>query len=133
MSLTITALYAGLLSLHFIVLSLRVIRTRRESRVPLGDGGDQALLRSLRVQANFAEYVPLCLILIALAEAQQLAGWLLHGLGLALLIGRLLHAAGVSRDPEPYRLRVAGMSLTFTVLALGATLNIGLSIQGIFR
>ena len=133
MSLTITALYAGLLSLHFIVLSLRVIRTRRESRVPLGDGGDQALLRSLRVQANFAEYVPLCLILIALAEAQQLARWLLHGLGLALLIGRLLHAAGVSRDPEPYRLRVAGMSLTFTVLALGATLNIGLSIQGIFR
>ena len=132
MSLTITALYAGLLSLHFIVLSLRVIRTRRESRVPLGDGGDQALLRSLRVQANFAEYVPLGLILIALAEAQQLAGWLLHGLGLALLIGRLLHAAGVSRDPEPYRLRVAGMSLTFTVLALGATLNIGLSIQGIF-
>lgn len=132
MSLTITALYAGLLSLHFIVLSLRVIRTRRESRVPLGDGGVQALLRSLRVQANFAEYVPLGLILIALAEAQQLAGWLLHGLGLALLIGRLLHAAGVSRDPEPYRLRVAGMSLTFTVLALGATLNIGLSIQGIF-
>ncbi|WP_421708186.1 MAPEG family protein [Algihabitans sp.] len=132
MSLTITALYAGLLSLHFIVLSLRVIRTRRESRVPLGDGGDQALLRSLRVQANFAEYVPLCLILIALAEVQQLPGWLLHGLGVALLIGRLLHATGVSRDPEPYRLRVAGMSLTFTVLALGATLNIGLSIQGLF-
>lgn len=132
MSLTITALYAGLLSLYFIVLSLRVIRTRRENLVPLGDGGDQALLRSLRVQANFAEYVPLCLILIALAEAQQLPGWLLHGLGLALLIGRLLHAVGVSRDPEPYRLRVAGMSLTFTVLALGATLNLVLSIQGIF-
>ena len=56
--------------------------------------------------------------------------WLLHGLGTALLTGRLLHATGVGRNPEPYRLRVAGMSLTFAVLAVGATLNLGLSMQG---
>lgn len=130
MTFTITPLYAGLLGLQFIVLSLKVIRTRRESRIPLGDGVDQALLRCLRVQANFAEYVPLCLLLIALAEVQQMPSWLLHGLGTALLTGRLLHATGVGRNPEPYRLRVAGMSLTFAVLAVGATLNLGLSMQG---
>ncbi|WP_119167070.1 MAPEG family protein [Algihabitans albus] len=131
MSLTVTPFYASLLGLQLIFLSLRVIRLRRRSRVPLGDGGDETLLRCLRVQGNFAEYVPFCLLLIALAELQGLPVWPLHGLGLALLAGRLIHASGVSRDPEPYRLRVIGMFLTFAVLGFGAALNLLLSVQAL--
>ena len=124
MVLVVTPLYAGLLGFLFTALSLRVIRARRRSGVPLGDGGDAALLRRRRVQANFAEYVPLCLLLMALAEQQGLATWVLHSLGLALLAGRLAHAAGVSRDPEPYQFRVAGMTLTFSVLFAAAVANL---------
>ena len=105
MILVVTPLYAGLLGLLFTFLSLRVIRTRRRCHVPLGDGGEKALLRCLRVQANFAEYVPFCLLLMTLAELQGLPGWLLHSMGLALLTGRLArltddHCLLAASDPK---------------------------------
>jgi uncharacterized membrane protein YecN with MAPEG domain len=117
-----TALYASLLAFLFVFLSVRVIRTRRGAHVALGDGGDRLLLRRMRVQANFAEYVPLALILIGLAESLGAPAALLHGLGTGLVAGRASHAFGVSRDPEDFRFRVAGMGATLTIiLAAGAT------------
>ena len=38
-----------------------------------------------------------------------------------LLLGRLLHAYGVSRPREDFRFRVTGMVLTFTVLLSSAS------------
>ena len=67
----ITALYAALLAGIFVILSVRVIAARRGSGAPLGDGGNPELLRRIRVQGNFSEYVPLALILLALAEGLQ--------------------------------------------------------------
>ena len=86
-------------------------------------------MRRVRAQGNFAEYAPLSLILIAFAEIQGLPPLLVHGLGLALLVARGLHAFGLSRTPEDYRFRVTGMSLTFAVLALGAVANLVLSLN----
>ena len=114
----ITALYASLLALIFLVLSVRVIGLRRVVRIGLGDGGDAALLRRVRVHANFAEYVPLCLILIGLAESLRAPPVLLHGLGGLLLAARISHAYGVSRQPETFAWRVSGMVGTLTVLGL---------------
>jgi len=114
----ITALYASLLALIFLVLSVRVIGLRRVVRIGLGDGGDDALLRRVRVHANFAEYVPLCLILIGLAESLRAPPVLLHGLGGLLLAARISHAYGVSRQPETFAWRVSGMVGTLTVLGL---------------
>ncbi len=118
----ITALYAALLTVLFVVLSLRVIATRRGSGPAFGDGGNPELLRRIRVQGNFAEYVPLALILLALAEGLHTLGWLLHLLGLTLLIGRLSHAYGVSRMNEQYAFRVVGVACTFTML-IGAAIT----------
>lgn len=122
--MSITPIYAGLLTLMFVALSLRVIGARRGAKVSLGDGGDKALLRRQRVHANFAEYVPLALVLMLLAEQQGAPRPVVHGLGLALLAGRLVHAAGVSREPENFKLRIAGMGLTFTALISGALVNL---------
>lgn len=118
----VTALYASFLGLLFIVLSARVILLRREARVALGDGGNGDLLRRMRVQGNFAEYVPIALVLLGLAESLRTPDWLLHIVGLTLLAGRLIHAYGVSQTPEIFRLRVAGMSATLTAIAVGAVL-----------
>lgn len=96
----ITAFYAGLLALLFILLSARVIRRRRRAKVAVGDGGDTMLLRHMRVHANFAEYVPMCLLLMALAESMQTWAWFPHLTGTVLLAGRLLHAYGVSQPRE---------------------------------
>lgn len=118
----VTALYASFLGLLFIVLSARVILLRREARVALGDGGNGDLLRRMRVQGNFAEYVPIALVLLGLAESLRTPDWLLHIVGLTLLAGRLIHAYGVSQTPEIFRLRVAGMSATLTAIAVAAVL-----------
>ncbi len=123
----ITAVYAALLAGLFLVLSRNVILSRRRRHIAIGDEGDPELLRRMRVQANFAEYAPFALLLMALAEIQGLAPVLVHALGLALLAGRGLHAFGVSRTPENFRFRVAGMRLTFGVLALAAVANLVLS------
>ena len=116
----ITALYAGLLVPLFLFLSFRVIGGRRGARVAVGDGGDKDLLRRMRVHANFAEYVPLALVLIGLAESLSTDARLLHLLGIALVLGRIVHAYGVSQTREILAFRVTGMMMTFTVLLVAA-------------
>lgn len=116
----VTALYAAILALVFVGLSVRTIRLRRGSRVAIGDGGDKQLARAMRVHANFAEYVPLALLLIFLLEAGGAPPLAIHLLGAALLAGRLLHAWGVSQVREDFRFRVAGMALTFSAIVAAA-------------
>ena len=127
----ITAFYAAILALLFVWLSRNVIAARRRQRVPLGDGGHPDLLRRIRAQGNFAEYAPFALVLMAFGEIQGLYPILVHALGLALLVGRCLHAYGVSRTPENFRFRVTGMALTFGVLAFAAIANLVLSAPGL--
>jgi hypothetical protein len=112
----IVPLYAALLTLLFVAISIRTLRLRRRLKIGIGDGGNQQMLRAMRVNSNFSEYVPLSLIVLYLVEAQHASGLFVHALGLALLVGRLLHAYGVSQVKENYRFRVAGMVMTFTVL-----------------
>ena len=112
----ILPLYAALLALLFVVLSVRTLRLRHGLRIAVGDAGDERMLRAMRVHANFAEYVPLCLFLLYLLEAQGAAAWYLHVLGACLLAGRLVHAFGVSRAREKLALRVTGMAATLAVL-----------------
>ena len=127
MTLSVTPIYAGLVTLLFLLLSVRVIRLRRSTHVPLGDGGERSLMRSLRAHGNSAEYAPLAIILMALLELQGLSVWSLHVIGILLLSGRSIHALGVSREPENYRLRTLGMALTFAAVITGALTNLGLS------
>jgi len=57
--------YAAVVGLIFIGLSILTIAERRKASVYLGAGDNDRLLRRIRAHANFAEYVPLALILIA--------------------------------------------------------------------
>jgi len=115
-----TALWAALLAPVCLWLSMRVIGQRRRARIAIGTGGDPALERAMRAQANFAEYVPFALVLMALAEAGGTPAWVIHPLGATLLAGRLAHGWGNAREPEDYRFRVGGMMATFSVIALAA-------------
>ena len=124
MALSITPIYAALFALFFVALSLRVIRFRRSARISLGDGGDDELRRRTRVHANFAEYVPLTLVLMALAELQGQSGWSIHAIGALLAVGRLAHAYGVSQAPQIGKLRVLGMVTTITAMVTGAVANL---------
>lgn len=118
--MSITPLYAALLTLLFLALSWHVISYRRANLISLGDNDDKALRKRMRAQANFIEYTPLGVILMALAELQSAPALALHAMGLALLAGRLLHAIGFSSTPQKMILRQIGMVLTLLMLALSA-------------
>jgi hypothetical protein len=117
---TVTPIYAALLALVFLVLSVRVILYRRERGVSLGDRDDLVLRTRIRAQANCVEYVPLGLLLLLMAEMQGLPRPVLHGLGFALLAGRVLHALAFGDGRMSIPLRVSGMGLTLTAIGVSA-------------
>jgi uncharacterized membrane protein YecN with MAPEG domain len=122
--LTATPLYAGLIALLFLWLSFRVVGRRRSQQVSLGDGGDEILLQRVRAQANCAEYAPIGIVLLAMADLQGMPVFLVHIFGLMLLAGRALHAYGFSATPQVFKARVWGMYLTIGMLGCMAIANI---------
>ena len=69
MSIQITAIYASLLAIFYIVLSFRVARRRMRFQVGLGTGQNIELERAIRIHGNFGEYIPLALLLLASSRA----------------------------------------------------------------
>lgn len=119
----LTPVYAALFALFYSALSVRALRLRGRLKIALGDGGDKRLLRATRVHGNFAEYVPMTLLLIFMFELDGgSAGWI-HALCAVLLVGRVSHAYGVAQVDEDFRFRVFGMASTFTSM-VGAALLI---------
>ena len=120
MGVRIVPAYAALLALFFIYLSTRVMAARRAAGVAIGTGGDRTLERWARVHANFAEYVPLALMLLLIMEIRGNPAWPLHLLGTGLLAGRLAHAFGVSHEPDRMLFRGAGVLLTIIVIVVSS-------------
>lgn len=125
LSAPVTAVYAGLLALWFIFLSFRVVQTRRSARVGIGSGGDSELARRVRVHGNAAEYMPIALILLLLAELNTALVWPLHVAGIALIAGRVAHFLGLGRTAGTSVGRVLGTALTWLAILLLAGLNLG--------
>lgn len=116
----ITSFYAGVLTILFIGLSAQVILYRRKHRIAYGDADTPRFTAMVQAQGNFAEYVPLGLILLGLAELNGAGAILLHMIGLPLLAGRVMHGLGLAFVPRQMRWRVWGMMATATSLAIGA-------------
>lgn len=135
MQYSITLFYAGLAGLLLLALSFQVVALRRRHRVGLGSGDEPALERAIRVHANFCEYTPLALLLLL---GLELAAWLpalvLHGLGLMLIAGRVLHAVGLARTAGTSAGRFVGTLLTWAMILIAALLAVviavGLMITG---
>jgi uncharacterized membrane protein YecN with MAPEG domain len=113
----ITLLYAGALAFLFLVLSIKVIQGRSgKDGVNLGDGGKPDMLRVIRGHANFAEYVPFILLLMAMLESNGTAPWLMHVLGATLLASRVLHGIALSFTRKFFLGRFIGTLGTLLVL-----------------
>ncbi len=122
---TPSILYAALLGLLLIALSVNVVLARRRYRVGLGVGDDEGMHQAVRVQANFAEYVPLAVVLLVLSELSGLPIGAVHAAGIVLVTSRLLHAWGLSRSPGRTFGRFYGTAGTWLVM-------IGLSLWLLF-
>lgn len=117
----IISFYTSLLIILFFALSINTIKKRRKAKIALGHAENPELLRAIRAHSNFAEYVPINLIALYLVEFQGAKSIFVHFLGLTIIIGRLLHAYGISQVNENFRFRVTGMALTFTAMLCSAS------------
>ena len=95
---TITALYAGILGLMAVAIAFRCGMLRGRFDVSLGDGGHPELLLAIRRHGNFAEWVPLALILIGILELEGVTARAIHALGAVLVLSRISHAVGLKAD-----------------------------------
>ena len=125
----VTLLFAALHVLLMLALAVPIARHRHAHKVGLGDGGDKLLARRIRVHGNFTEYVPLALLVLALLEACGLAAAAVWGFGGVLLLGRLLHAAGLSGSSGYSKGRFWGTALTWLSLLLMALAGLWIGLR----
>ncbi len=114
----VTALYAGLLGLMSIAVAFPAGSLRGRLGVAYGDGGNKDLLMAMRRQANFVEYVPLALILIAVLELDGVSKTSIHVLGASLVVARTCHALGLRRDTMQGPGRLVGAAGTILITAV---------------
>ena len=115
MILPITLTIAGAAALLHIWLSVRVSHLRRRHHISIGDQDNIAVRTRMRAHANFAENVPLFLILLALLELSHGSDMWLWGAAIAFVLARIAHAFGMDR-PAPNALRMGGAGISWLVL-----------------
>jgi len=116
----VTALYAGLLGLLGFAVAVPAGRIRGKLGISCGDGGNPELLLAMRRHANFVEWVPLGLILIALLELNGASRLAIHALGALLLMSRVLHAVGIRTDTIKSLPRFLGATGTIIVILVSS-------------
>jgi uncharacterized protein len=130
---SITASYLAVLALLYAVLGVQVSRLRRGNRVLFGDGDNIKLRSAIRAHANFAEYVPIIALMVAMLEMSGMSAMWVHLLMAALLLARLLHPLGMYVGPRTWQFqicRVGGITLTITVLVAAALLILSRLLAG---
>jgi len=115
MILPITMTIAGASAILHVWLSLRVSQLRRPLKIGIGDGGNEVLMRRIRAHGNFAENVPLFLILLGLLEFATGGSLWLWAAAILFVLARLLHVFGMDR-PGANWMRVSGISISWAAL-----------------
>ncbi len=102
-----------------IWLSMRIGQVRHAKKISVGDGGDEALIRRMRAQANFIENAPIVLVLITVIELSRPINPWLAGIALVFALARVAH--GVGMDGGTFKVgRMIGTLVTMlTLLGLG--------------
>jgi len=116
----ITALFAALFGLMYVVLSIGVIRLRLSGHVSIGCGENSDLEKAIRIHGNFAEYVPFSLILLFFLEQIGISSGLVFGLCLLLMVSRVSHYMGMKNQASLMIFRKLGMIGTFLVILISS-------------
>ena len=117
MILPITLTIAGAAALLNIWIARRVGQMRLTNKISIGDGGHPGLTARMRAHANFVEYTPFFLILLALIELAVGSKVWLWVVAVLFILGRIAHAFGMDRpSSDRLRLRMAGVIITMLVL-----------------
>ena len=120
-TLVITPIYASILTLILIILSLRVAGFRMGFKLGFGHDDRDIMIRAIRTHGNFTEYIPFALLNMIILELQGFSNFV-HVVGLLIIIGRILISIGISTNIligkfSPFR--QLGMMSTVTGLGFG--------------
>ena len=124
MHIAITATYAAILALIVLALAINVTKNRVKYRISIGDGGNPHMLRAIRLHGNAIEYAPLTLMLMLIYEINGGAHAVLHGIGIALIVARMVQTWGMWTTDMPGLGRRVGQSLTWVTLLVLVALNL---------
>jgi len=108
----ISILCAGILIILHTVLLILVIRKRLQHDQGIGDGGHIDLELAIRRHCNLIENAPMFIIALSLLELYLGATMVVSILGYAFVLGRILHALGLSKNDKPNAPRFIGASIT---------------------
>ncbi len=122
MILPVTLTLAATAALINLWLGWRVGQVRLAEKVSIGDGGNARLLSRMRAHANYTEYTPFVLILIAALEIAGAGGWWLWAVGFVYFAARIAHAFGMDAETpgKPREIGIIVTMLTMLGLALYA-------------
>lgn len=115
----VTPLYAAILGLLLVLLQWRIMGLRSKYQTNrMQEEGHSEMAAATRAVGNLVEYLPMALLLMALAEAQDTAPAVLHALGITLLVARLVHLKGLKDPSGRHPLRQLGTRLTWGVIVV---------------
>lgn len=122
--LPITITIAVFLAVQMFVMTLMVSMRRVDlgksegdsAKYPIDHGNDEILKRRIEAFGNFTEYVPMCILMLALLEFSGASPALVWGLGISFTVGRVLHAIGMLTNPHFPLPRIIAMFATYAVL-----------------
>jgi uncharacterized membrane protein YecN with MAPEG domain len=123
MAVPVTALYAGILALIGMVLALGAGRLRPKLGISVLDGGNSELAFAMRRHGNWAEFVPIALVLFGVLELNGVGALPLHVMGGALVIARIAHPIGLGPNIKS-PLRGLGAGLTFLTILVASVWSI---------
>ena len=117
----VVPVFLGLTAAAALVNGWLIARTgnlRRQLGISVGDGGNEALLRRMRAQANFLETTPFFLFLLLGLELSGANRIALALIGAIFILARISHGVGMEGGDKS-RWRMYGMmGTTFPTLVL---------------
>lgn len=132
-ALSAAGLWVGLHLLLLVVFAVLVARQRGVAKVGIGDGGDKALHKAIRVHGNAVENAVPIAIGLVVSALMGAPVWLVHAFGAASFVGRIAHAIGITGSIGISAGRAIGMSLSWlTMIGLGVTLVILAVTRGVW-
>ena len=120
---TVSLIYASVLILIFVALHILAVVVRSRG-LAVDDVQSSHPLSRIRFKGNFGPHVFLVLVVMALFEMGGAGAWVMHGLGIALVGGRLLYASGALSMSDDLQRRLPGLFalscfvIVFAIIAL---------------
>ena len=111
--LQMIGVYIAINLLLNLALAYRVSSTRAKTNVMTGTGDLDPLYKSSRAHIVNTEYTPIGLIGLVGLFILSASIWVIHAAGVALTLGRVLHAIGLYRSADSTRPRLWGTLLTW--------------------